>query len=84
MKDGVRIFGWPEFYSNTPEEGILYLYAPAYVVDGKYEDIGVRGIMLLDRSSIGSIEFTNVDRESAKEETHDTGSRGDTEGPGEA
>ncbi len=35
--DGRRLFGWPLYYSNRPEEGLLYLYDAAWIDgDGKY------------------------------------------------
>ena len=35
--DGRRLFGWPLYYSNHPEEGLLYVYDAAWIDDeGKY------------------------------------------------
>ncbi|MCY4189308.1 MAG: DUF6338 family protein, partial [Bryobacterales bacterium] len=37
LTDGRRLFGWPQYYSNHPEEGLLYLYDPAWIDNaGKY------------------------------------------------
>lgn len=33
LTDGRRLFGWPLYYSNQPEEGLLYLYDPAWIDD---------------------------------------------------
>lgn len=66
LKDGRRIFGWPMYYSNTPEEGALYLYDPAWVVKSRYIDLGVHGLFLVESKSIETIEFTNVTEKNAK------------------
>lgn len=56
-----RIFGWPQYYSNDREEGLLYLFDPAWVNDdGTYTNLDIHGMFLVEAGSIESIEFTNV------------------------
>ena len=60
--DGRRLFGWPHYYSNHPEEGLLYLYDPAWIDgNGNYIDLDAHGIQLTKRDGIESIVFTNLE-----------------------
>ena len=62
LSDGRRLFGWPLYYSNQPEEGLLYLYDPAWIdKDGKYIDLDVHGILLTRKDGIDSIVFTKIE-----------------------
>lgn len=62
LTDGKRLFGWPQYYSNQPEEGLLYLQDPAWIDgDGKYVDLGVHGILLTRKDDIESIVFTKIE-----------------------
>jgi len=74
LKNGRRVFGWPMYYSNTPEEGMIYLYDAAWIDDqGKYIELDIHGLFLVEPCSIESIEFTNIDKEKAKELTKEKG-----------
>lgn len=69
LADGRRVFGWPMYYSNNPEEGCLYLYNAAWIDDeGKYIDLKIHGLFLVKRNNIESIEFTLIDKSNAMEE----------------
>ena len=60
--DGRRLFGWPLYYSNQPEEGLLYLYDAAWIdAEGKYVDLDAHGILLTKKEDIESIVFTNLE-----------------------
>ena len=62
LTDGRRLFGWPLYYSNRHEEGLLYLYDPAWINDdGKYVDLAAHGILLTKKDGIESIVFTELD-----------------------
>jgi Family of unknown function (DUF6338) len=62
-----RIFGWPMYYSEDSTSGLLYLQDPAWVKpDGTYDELNVHGIFLVEKGSIESIEFTNLDEHSAQ------------------
>ena len=51
----------PLYYSNHPEEGLLYLYDAAWIDgDGKYVDLDAHGILLTKKDDIESIVFTNL------------------------
>jgi hypothetical protein len=53
LSGGRRVFGWPLYYSNSPEEGLLYLYDPAWIGDdGAYTPLDTHGIFLVERGSI--------------------------------
>ncbi|MBM3333684.1 hypothetical protein FJY63_03395 [Candidatus Sumerlaeota bacterium] len=70
LKSGRRVFGWPMYYSNTPEEGMLYLQQPAWIdADQQYVDLDIHGLFLV-KGEIEYIEFTHVtaDNASPKEE----------------
>lgn len=67
--DGRRIFGWPMYYSNNPEEGCLYLYNAAWINDeGKYINLKIHGLFLVKKDNIESVEFTLIDKSSATED----------------
>lgn len=70
LSDGNRLFGWPEYVSRTPEEGLLYLQDPAWVKDdATYEDLDVRGIFLVKNDLIESVVFTHTSAENVQERT---------------
>lgn len=57
FKDGRRIYGWPLNYSDTPDEGLIYLYNPSWIDDdNKYVDCNTHGI-LIKYEDIELIEF---------------------------
>jgi hypothetical protein len=66
LSDGRRVFGWPAYFSSTPEEGCIYLQNAAWIVDGKYIDLPIHGLFLVEHDNIDSIEFLNLDRTNAK------------------
>lgn len=69
LSDGRRIFGWPLYYSNTPEEGKLYLYSPAYLLpDGKIQKLPIHGLFLVKEDYITSIEFLKLKEEKEKKQ----------------
>lgn len=56
-----RVFGWPMYFSNDRDEGLIYLFEPAWVNDdGTYTGLDIHGLFLVEPDSIESIEFTNV------------------------
>jgi uncharacterized protein DUF6338 len=72
LTEGRRVFGWPMYFSNTPEEGLLYLYDPAWIDSkGEYVPIGAHGLFLVDRNRIETIEFLDLSRTNAKDRTED-------------
>lgn len=57
FKDGRRIYGWPLNYSDTPEEGLIYLFNPSWIdEENKYVDCNTHGI-LIKYEDIEFIEF---------------------------
>lgn len=59
-KDGRRLTGWPAYFSDGPEEGLLYLRNPAWINDrGEVQEIGVDGSLILNKGDIESISFVN-------------------------
>lgn len=56
--DGRRLAGWPAFYSDDPEEGLLYLRSPAWIDNaGNWHSVEGDGILIDVRDGIDSIEF---------------------------
>lgn len=71
FKDGRRLFGWPEFYSDDINEGMLFLSSAAWLDDdGQYIPLMMRGFLIVDRTSIHSIMFTHVGYNNAEFETY--------------
>lgn len=65
LSDGRRVFGWPMYYSDTPEEGQIYLYDAAWIVDDHYQELDGHGIFLVRSEQIESIEFTHITEQEA-------------------
>ena len=66
LTDGRRLFGWPLYYSNHPDEGLLYLYDAAWIdADGNYLDLDAHGILLTKKDDIAAIVFTNLEFDKA-------------------
>ena len=83
LTDGRRLFGWPLYYSNRPEEGLLYLQDPAWIDgDGKYVDLDVHGILLTRKDDVESIVFTKLKFGQAvsRKEGQRAGKNGDSTG----
>ena len=59
LKDGRRVFGWPMYFSDDPNEGQLYLHKPAWISEEKPIHLDY-GLFLLDKDSIHTIEFTHL------------------------
>ena len=77
LSGGRRVFGWPMYYSNDPDEGLLYLFDPAWISeDGSYSALDIHGLFLVEKDSIESIEFTKVTAANARpraKEKHEQG-----------
>lgn len=68
LSDGRRLYGWPMRWSNSPEDGYVYLYDPAWVgEDGTLTNLDIHGILIAKKGNIDFIEFTKLDFKSAKE-----------------
>ena len=61
--NGRRIWGWPMYYSDNPDNQYVYLSKPAWIVEdsktgkNKSVDIGIEGILITPEQRIESIEF---------------------------
>lgn len=58
LTDGTRILGWPMYYSDTPEEGWVYLYEPQWIDDNGDNIPMERHGILIKKEVIESLEFT--------------------------
>jgi len=67
FEDGRRLYGWPESFSDAPEDKSLFLCHAAWIGhDGKLIKLDNRGILITPNERIDTIEFVK-----AKEETED-------------
>ena len=58
FKDGKRLLGFPEYFSDNSEDGMIYVTVPSWIDDkGNETEIKVDGVFLIDKSSIDFIEF---------------------------
>jgi len=56
--DGRRIYGWPMYYSNEPENPYIFLYKPAWInEENKFVDLEIEGILITPEQKIEFIEF---------------------------
>ncbi len=64
--DGRWLTGWPAFFSDDREEGLVYLRAPAWVdSDGNTHSVEGDGILIDVKDGIDSIEFLKGENDSA-------------------
>jgi hypothetical protein len=60
LKDQRRVFGWVQHYSNSPDDGYIYLYEPKWITDdNKFIESTSHGLFFTKRELIDFIEFTN-------------------------
>ncbi len=57
FEDGRRIYGWPQYYSNHPENPYIFLYKPSWIKEEKFMDSDIEGILITPQEKIESIEF---------------------------
>ncbi len=63
FENGRRIYGWPEYYSNTPKNPFIFLFRPSWIIEdektkeSKYLDLNINGILITPEQKIESIEF---------------------------
>ena len=65
--DGRRVWGWPNYYSDDRDEGMVYLYDAAWIVDNKYQEVPGHGLFLVRKDQIDNIEFSSLTEKNAKE-----------------
>lgn len=57
LRDERRIYGWPMYYSNLPENGFIYLWNPSWIdMENKYIECNTHGI-LIKSDDIYFVEF---------------------------
>ena len=84
LDDGKRVRGWPQYYSDTPEEGLLYLHHPAWIAkDNSVLPLtNVHGLFIVKTGYIKSIAFQEEGRQVANRETNKDGvGNGRSRGP---
>ncbi len=65
LESGVRILGWPVQFSDTPEEGAVFLQEAAYLdAEGRLNEIDGPGILLTKEAGIEMVEFLGPGRQS--------------------
>lgn len=57
FENGRRLYGWPMYYSNEPENPYIFLFKPAWIQEDKFVDLSVEGILITPEQKIESIEF---------------------------
>lgn len=57
FKDGRRIYGWPQYYSNDPESPYIFSFKPCWIQGEKFIDLDIEGILITPEEKIESIEF---------------------------
>jgi hypothetical protein len=63
LESGERILGWPELFSDTPDEGAIFLADAAYLDDeGGLTEIRGPGILIAREAGIRLVEFLDDQR----------------------
>lgn len=63
FSNGRRLYGWPVFYSDSPESKYLFLSQPAWITWDEKEqksivtELEIEGILITDENAIEHIEF---------------------------
>jgi len=60
FENGRRIYGWPLYYSDNPEERYIFLYQPYWIQEGTFVDTGLFGILITPEQRIEAIEFLDI------------------------
>lgn len=63
FEDGRRLYGWPEYFSDDPEDKSLFLCHAAWIGDdGNFIKLDNRGILVTPNERIDTIEFVKERR----------------------
>jgi len=58
FEDGRRIYGWPMYYSKTPQNPFIFLYKPEWINNkNEFIELNIEGILITPEMKIQSIEF---------------------------
>ena len=64
--DGRQLAGWPAFFSDDPNEGLLYLRSPAWFdSSGNWHSVEADGILIDTKDGIDSVTFLKGGDENA-------------------
>jgi hypothetical protein len=64
FKDGRRLFGWPEYFSDDPNDQTIFLCHASWIDgDGQIVDLDNKGILVTPNEPIETIEFVYVEGE---------------------
>jgi hypothetical protein len=64
FEDGRRLFGWPQYYSDDPEDKTLFLCHAAWVQEnGDLTWLNLKGILITPNQKIETIEFCKLEGE---------------------
>ena len=62
FEDGRRLFGWPEYFSDDPNDKSLFLCQASWIDgEGKLIDLDNRGILITPNEKIDTIEFAIIE-----------------------
>jgi hypothetical protein len=63
FEDGRRIYGWPMYYSETPQNPYIFLYKPKWIDDkNEFIELNNEGILITPEMKIQSIEFLKKEK----------------------
>ena len=57
FENGRRLYGWPMYYSDTPEQPYVFIHRPCWIQDDKFVDTGLLGMLITPAQKIEAIEF---------------------------
>lgn len=64
FEDGRRIFGWPQYYSDDPDDKTLFLCHAAWIEDGgELVWLDNKGILITPNQKVETIEFCRIEGE---------------------
>ena len=55
--NGQRIYGWPMYYSDSPERPFIFLHRPYWIRNGKFVETELYGMLITPEQPIEAIEF---------------------------
>ena len=63
FENGRRIYGWPMYYSDNPDDPFIFLYKPSWIIEdettheSEFISLEIDGILITPEQKIETIEF---------------------------
>jgi len=69
--NGRRVYGWPMYYSDNPEDQYVFLHDPYWIEGEEFIETGLKGLLITPAQRIEFIEFLEGPAESKGDQSHE-------------